>query len=252
MKITYRKNLRFFGVLSTILGIALMLMVILPGLALANPDSIWTTDTTNDIQQKNFYDPGEGVYLRAEGLTANTTYSWNIEELGGGGNPSWASGNATTDANGNITGVPALQIWTIPDPFVPTGNGVLKITMADKHKTFQVNAPTSSTTTTTTEEGTTTTTEEGGTTTTAATTTTVAAGDGGDGGVVTTATLEIAGITTEKKHHKKAEVEVAGISTETLPFTGGFQDVGFIAGGASTLFGSILLAISSRFRRKQK
>ena len=100
-------------------------------------------------------------------------------------------------------------------------------------------------TTTTTTAGTTTTTQ--GTTITQGTTTTIVTTTTGSGGTTTTATLTTMGLSTEKK----GKLEIAGIAEE-LPYTGSFQTIGFIAGSASTLFGAALLAISSKFRKKQK
>jgi hypothetical protein len=104
--------------------------------------------------------------------------------------------------------------------------------------TTTVPEDTTTTTTTTVPEDTTT------TTTTTVPTTTTTSGDGGTTTTTTTVPLEIAGI---ERHER---LEIAGISEE-LPFTGGFESVGFIAGGASTVFGAALLAISSRFRKKR-
>ena len=303
MSIPYKKNLRFLGILSTTIGVMLMLVISIPGIAFGNGQSGTTltasktavgdcSGVTGTITVTN------GGAIATEGLTiVDEVYkkvgpnwvlvsSTNIDVSGNSVLDPGETGNYNYDINfaveqgveykntvhvtitnhsghlGTPFGPSPSATFSIPDAcFTTTTSTTTTTTSTTTTSTTTTTIPTTTSEVTTTSEGQTTTTEgettstegettstEGETTSTEATTTTVA--DGGDG-TTTTVTLQVAGLETEGGRSRSAAIEVAGVSEE-LPFTGAFQSIGFVAGGASTLFGAALLAISSRFRRKQK
>ena len=230
-----------------------------------NAGAIWTTDSSGGTQDKNGYDIGEKVYLNGANFDPNASFNYTVEVVQNQG-PVVKSGTINTDANGGFGPVFIFDPATFDfSQYKKSGHVEFKVTFdCNKHDNFYVKCPLPTTTTTapTTTSTSPTTTVPVVTTTTVpvvTTTTTPAVTTTTTVPAVTTTTkpkkvtttttpaLAIAGITETKEGLK-----IAGLSTENLPFTGAFMDIGFITGSASTLFGMGLLIINSRIKRRRK
>ena len=229
-----------------------------------NAGAIWTTDSSGGTQDKNGYDIGEKVYLNGANFDPNVSFNYTVEVVQNQG-PVVKSGTINTDANGGFGPVFIFDPATFDfSQYKESGHVEFKVTFdCNKHDNFYVKCPPPATTTTTpTVVTTTTSTTTTTTTTTSSTTTTTTSTSTTTSTTVptvttttkpkkvtttTTPSLAIAGLTETKE-----KLKIAGLSTEPLPFTGAFMDIGFITGSASTLFGTGLLIINSRIKRRRK
>jgi hypothetical protein len=228
-----------------------------------NAGAIWTTDSSGGTQDKNGYDVGEKVYLNGANFDPNASFNYTVEVVQHQG-PVVKSGTIDTDENGDFGPIFIFDPSTFDfSQYKESGHVEFKVTFdRNKHDNFYVKCPLSTTTTTTptTTSTSPTTTVPVVTTTTVPTVTTTPI-------VTTTTTVPTVTTTTKPKKvtttttpglaiagitETKEGLKIAGLSTEPLPFTGAFMDIGFITGSASTLFGIGLLVINSRIRRRRK
>ncbi len=70
--------------------------------------AIWAVNASGDKNKEYFY-PGEDVYLMGANLEASTAYDWSIWEMPG--KIVVASGNVITNSNGEFM----IYVWTIPN-----------------------------------------------------------------------------------------------------------------------------------------
>ncbi len=93
-----------FTTASVISGVSLVLSTFVPVTASAAAQSIKTTNANCVAVNINQYSTGDFVWVDVNGFDPNTVYAWSITGQPGSADPSTivASGNATTDVNGEL------------------------------------------------------------------------------------------------------------------------------------------------------